>query len=52
MYVGDLVLHKISSNIGLVIDLNFEYPDSEILWDDEMISIESVELMEVIHESR
>ena len=47
MKVGDLVLHKLTSNIGVVID-EWEYPEIEVLWDDEMLSVESEELINVI----
>ena len=51
MHTGDLVLHKLTSNIGLIVE-SWEYPDVWVLWDDEMLSVESEELMKVVHESR
>ena len=47
MWPGDLVIHKLTSNIGIVVE-SWEYPDVEVLWDDEVLSIESEELMSIV----
>ena len=58
MKVGDMVYAAVWGGpdgpweTGLVVNMSLEWPNVEVMWTNGLIFVESVELLEVVNETR